>query len=124
MEFLRQNSQIRYRSNSGMLVMKIRNQCINSIHNYLHQLGFYNVQCPVLTSNDCEGAGEAFKLSPIILEQDHPYFPQDVFLTVSGQLEAELFAQSLKYVYSFGPTFRAENSHTKRVFLYYFIAFK
>lgn len=67
MEFLRENTQIRYRSKSGMMVMKIRDECITSIHEYLHKYGFYNVQCPILTSNDCEGAGEAFEYKYINL---------------------------------------------------------
>ena len=123
-EFLREIAHLRPRTNTFGAIARVRNAVCDSIHKFFQSRGFLYIQTPVITTSDCEGAGEMFhvttldlaKLAQIQTEID---FSQDFFgkkasLTVSGQLEAEIFATSLGDCYSFGPTFRAENSNTTR----------
>jgi asparaginyl-tRNA synthetase len=123
-EFLREISHLRPRTNSMGAVFRLRNALSFAIHSFFQELGFIYVQTPVITSSDCEGAGEMFKvttfdLAKVPLLNGKVDFSQDFFgrktgLTVSGQLEGELLALALGDIYTFGPTFRAENSNTSR----------
>jgi asparaginyl-tRNA synthetase len=88
--------------------MKIRSAASFAIHEFFQKEGFYHVTTPIITSNDCEGAGEMFEVTPT------EFFNRKAYLTVSGQLQGEIFACSLGRIYTFGPTFRAEKSHTTR----------
>lgn len=110
-EFLRTIAHLRTRSNTLGAVTRLRDQLARALHETLGSWGFLQVHTPVLTTLDCEGAGEMFRLAPIEKEE---FFGEPTFLTVSGQLHAEVMAMSHKRVYTFGPTFRAENSHTSR----------
>ncbi|WP_448872962.1 asparagine--tRNA ligase [Desulfobulbus propionicus] len=120
-EFLRSIAHLRSRTNALGAVTRIRSALSFAIHRFFHEQGFVQVHTPVITTSDCEGAGEMFTvtaLEPGQLTGDQP-FASDFFgrragLTVSGQLQAEIFAQSHGRVYTFGPTFRAENSNTSR----------
>uniref|UniRef100_UPI0040577855 asparagine--tRNA ligase n=1 Tax=Candidatus Electronema sp. TaxID=2698783 RepID=UPI0040577855 len=120
-EFLRSISHLRPRTNSFGAVARIRSELNFAIHRFLREQGFLQVHTPIITTSDCEGAGEMFtvtSLNPEQLRTPEP-FKQDFFgrragLTVSGQLQAEIFALSHGRVYTFGPTFRAENSNTAR----------
>jgi asparaginyl-tRNA synthetase len=125
MEFLREIAHLRPRSNTFGAVMRVRSQICRSIHDFFAENGFFYVQAPIITASDCEGAGQMFRVTtldwskPPLNEQKQIDFSKDFFgkptyLTVSGQLEAEIFACSLGKVYTFGPTFRAENSNTSR----------
>ncbi|MCC5916324.1 MAG: asparagine--tRNA ligase [Cryomorphaceae bacterium] len=125
MEFLREIAHLRPRTQTFGAVFRLRHQLSFAIHQYFHENGFYNVHTPILTGSDAEGAGEMFQVStldkkniPLTPEGEVDYkqdfFEKEVNLTVSGQLEAELFALGLGKVYTFGPTFRAENSNTSR----------
>ena len=120
-EFLRSISHLRSRTNALGAVTRVRSELNFAVHRFFRQQGFLQIQTPVITTSDCEGAGEMFTVSA--LEQDDycktDPFAQDFFgrragLTVSGQLQAEIFALSHGRVYTFGPTFRAENSNTSR----------
>ncbi len=125
LEFLREKAHLRYRTNTFAAIARIRHNMIFAIHKFFHDRGFYNIHSPIITGSDAEGAGEMFQVTTLNL-QDIPKtedgnvdFKQDFFgkvtnLTVSGQLEAELAALALSKVYTFGPTFRAENSNTAR----------
>ena len=125
LEFLREKAHLRYRTNTFAAIARIRHNMIFAIHKFFHDRGYYNIHSPILTGSDAEGAGEMFQVSTLNLE-DIPKtedgkvdFSKDFFgkaanLTVSGQLEAELAALALSKVYTFGPTFRAENSNTAR----------
>jgi asparaginyl-tRNA synthetase len=124
-EFLRTLGHLRPRTNSFGAVFRIRNAAAYAIHDFFFKRGFVYVHTPIITGSDCEGAGEMFKVTTFDLlnvprrEDGTIDFSQDFFgretnLTVSGQLEAEIFALSLGDVYTFGPTFRAENSNTSR----------
>ncbi len=126
-EFLRTIAHLRPRTNTFGAVARVRNEICRSIHNFFQSRGFVYVHTPIITASDCEGAGQMFRvttfdLSRVPLKQGaggEPDFEQDFFgrptnLTVSGQLEAEAFATALTNVYTFGPTFRAENSNTSR----------
>ncbi len=123
-EYLRTIAHLRPRTNTFGAVMRVRNQICRSIHDFFQEQGFLYIQAPIITASDCEGAGEMFKVTTFDLarvpkrEQEVDYaqdfFQRPAFLTVSGQLEAEIFACSLGKVYTFGPTFRAENSNTSR----------
>ncbi len=120
-EFLREITHLRARTNSIGAVMRIRSSLSLAVHNFMHDHGFFQIHTPVITTSDCEGAGEMFTvtaLPPDQLSGDNPFagdfFGQQSGLTVSGQLEAEAYAQALGRVYTFGPTFRAENSNTSR----------
>lgn len=124
-EFLRKIANLRTRTNTFGVVNRFRNKISYAIHKYFQEKDFQYIHTPVITASDAEGAGEMFRVSTLNLqdlpltEEEKVDFSQDFFgqetgLTVSGQLEAELFACSLGDVYTFGPTFRAENSNTSR----------
>lgn len=124
-EFLRENAHLRIRTNTFSAVMRIRAALSFAVHKYFTENGFYNFHAPIVTGSDAEGAGEMFKVTNLDLnkipktEEGHIDYKQDFFgketnLTVSGQLEAETYAMALGKVYTFGPTFRAENSNTTR----------
>lgn len=125
LEFLRTVSHLRGRTRTLGAVMRLRHKLALSIHNYFDQSGFHYIHTPIITSSDCEGGGEMFQLTTLPLDNipktldQQPDYNQDFFskrvgLTVSGQLEAETYAMALGKVYTFGPTFRAENSNTVR----------
>ncbi|HEY9733767.1 MAG TPA: asparagine--tRNA ligase [Drouetiella sp.] len=125
MEFLRTIAHLRPRTNTFGAVARVRNEICKSIHNFFQSRGFIYVHAPIITGSDCEGAGQMFKVTTFDLldvprkEDKSIDFEQDFFgrptnLTVSGQLEAEIYATALSNVYTFGPTFRAENSNTSR----------
>jgi asparaginyl-tRNA synthetase len=123
-EFLREIAHLRPRSNLFGSVFRVRSRLAFAIHKFFHERGFLYVHTPIITGSDCEGAGELFRVSTIDLknpprrdsEIDYAkdFFARQTYLTVSGQLEAEAFACALSKVYTFGPTFRAENSNTSR----------
>lgn len=125
LEFLREKAHLRFRTNTFGAVFRIRHAMTFAIHEFFNKRGFYNIHTPIITGSDCEGAGEMFsvsildKLKPPLTENGAVDFTKDFFgketnLTVSGQLEAEMAALGLGKVYTFGPTFRAENSNTSR----------
>lgn len=123
-EFLRTIAHLRPRTNKYGAVFRIRSESAFGVHQFFRDRGFYLLHSPILTGSDCEGAGALFKVTTLSpdgyqskskeerLQED--FFGKEAGLTVSGQLEAELFANALKKVYTFGPTFRAENSNTPR----------
>jgi len=111
-EFLREIAHIRARSTTTAAIMRIRTELAYAIHTFFHSKGFVYFAAPEITSNDCEGAGENFVIKD---DPTNPFFQNATpSLTVSGQLNAESYALGLKKVYTFGPTFRAERSHTNR----------
>lgn len=110
-EFLRSIAHLRHRTNKFGAIMRLRNELSFAIHNFFHQNNFIWVSAPLITSNDCEGAGEAFSVTSKNIPN---FFGKNATLTVSGQLQAEAYAQGFKRVYTFGPTFRAEKSNTNR----------
>jgi asparaginyl-tRNA synthetase len=125
MEFLREQAHLRPRSNTFGAVCRVRNQVCMSIHSFFQEQGFYYVHPPIITASDAEGAGQMFRVTTLDLgklprnekgEIDYAkdFFGKATYLTVSGQLEAEIFACAVGKVYTFGPTFRAENSNTSR----------
>jgi asparaginyl-tRNA synthetase len=119
LEFLRQIAHLRPRTNTFSCVFRLRNTLAWAIHRFFQERGFVYVHTPIITTSDCEGAGEMFQVTTLPFEKGEVDFQMDffgrpAFLTVSGQLEAELFALGLGDVYTFGPTFRAENSNTPR----------
>lgn len=114
-EFLRQIAHLRPRTNTISAVMRLRSALSYAIHDFFKKRGFYYIHTPIITSSDCEGAGEVFRViagREIVLSEE--FFGRPVYLTVSGQLQAEIYALALSKVYTFGPTFRAENSNTRR----------
>jgi asparaginyl-tRNA synthetase len=116
-EFLRTIAHLRPRTNKYGAAMRIRSRLAFAVHQFFQERGFHYIQTPILTASDCEGAGEMFRVStlppgPADLKED--FFGVEAYLTVSGQLEAEMLALALGDVYTFGPTFRAENSNTRR----------
>jgi len=124
-EFLREIAHLRPRSNLFGCIFRVRSRLAYAIHQFFQERGFAYVHTPIITGSDCEGAGELFRVTTLDLKNlpkkedgsiDHAqdFFARPTFLTVSGQLEAETFACALGNVYTFGPTFRAENSHTSR----------
>ena len=124
-EFLRENAHLRTRTSTFSAVMRLRSALSFAIHKYFNENGFYYMHTPIITGSDAEGAGEMFRVTnldaknPPLDEAGNVNFKEDFFgketnLTVSGQLEAETYAMSLGKVYTFGPTFRAENSNTSR----------
>jgi asparaginyl-tRNA synthetase len=124
-EFLRTIGHLRGRTNTLGAVFRVRNACSAAIHQFFQERGFLWVHTPIITTNDCEGAGEIFTVTTLDLKQvpqtdtkeidySQDFFGQKAFLTVSGQLEAEIMAMAFTNVYTFGPTFRAENSNTSR----------
>lgn len=123
-EKLREWAHLRPRTNTFGAIARVRNQLCRSAHDFFQEEGFLYIQTPIITASDCEGAGELFRVTTLDLENvpkkdgqvdyEIDFFDRPSFLTVSGQLEAEIFACSLGKVYTFGPTFRAENSNTSR----------
>ena len=124
-EHLRDVAHLRPRTNTIGAVARVRNTIAQSVHRYFHENGFYWVNTPIITSSDCEGAGELFRVSTLDLANlprdehgevdfNNDFFGCETFLTVSGQLNVEAYCLALSKVYTFGPTFRAENSNTSR----------
>ncbi|MBP0017363.1 MAG: asparagine--tRNA ligase [Cyanobacteria bacterium SBLK] len=124
-EFLRTIGHLRSRTNTLGAVFRVRNATSNAIHRFFQDKGFLWIHTPLITTNDCEGAGELFSVTSLPLEKipqtqegkvdyERDFFGKPAYLTVSGQLEAEVMALSFSNVYTFGPTFRAENSNTSR----------
>ncbi len=125
MEFLRENAHLRFRTNTFGAVFRIRHAMAFAIHKYFNDKGFIYLHTPIITGSDCEGAGEMFHVTTMDLKNmphkedgsvdyNNDFFGKETNLTVSGQLEGELGALSLGDIYTFGPTFRAENSNTPR----------
>ncbi len=122
-EYMRQFAHMRLRTNTFGAVMRIRHNMAIAIHTFFHNHGLYYFHAPLITASDCEGAGEMFQVTTLDLdrvaesgklEYDRDFFGRRAYLTVSGQLEGELGATALGGIYTFGPTFRAENSNTPR----------
>lgn len=117
-EFLRSISHLRPRANLYGAVFRMRSRLSRAIHRFFDERDFTNVHTPIITSSDCEGAGEMFRVTTQVQgaasKPEEDFFGKNTFLTVSGQLEGEAFATALSNIYTFGPTFRAENSHTTR----------
>ena len=123
-EFLREISHLRPRTNTIGAIMRVRNRLSHSIHKFFQDRGFLYLNTPIITASDCEGAGEMFQVTTLDMDRlplnnGKADYTQDFFgkrtgLTVSGQLEGEIYAMALSDVYTFGPTFRAENSNTSR----------
>ncbi len=124
-EFLRENAHLRIRTNTFGAVMRLRSALSFAVHKYFTENGFYNFHAPIITGSDAEGAGEMFNVSTLdplnppkkedgTIDYSQNFFGKETNLTVSGQLEAETYAMALGKVYTFGPTFRAENSNTTR----------
>ncbi|TBN16508.1 asparagine--tRNA ligase [Hyunsoonleella pacifica] len=124
-EFLRENAHLRTRTNTFSAVMRLRSKLSYAIHKYFNDSGFYYMHTPIITGSDAEGAGEMFNVTKLDaknppldsngkVDYSKDFFGKETNLTVSGQLEAETYAMSLGKVYTFGPTFRAENSNTSR----------
>ncbi len=125
MEFLREQAHLRVRTNTFSAIMRVRSALSFAIHQYFQQNGFYYFHAPIVTGSDAEGAGEMFRVTTLDLKNPplnengeinykEDFFGKETNLTVSGQLEAEAYAMALGKVYTFGPTFRAENSNTSR----------
>ena len=113
-EYLRTIAHLRPRTNKYGAIFRIRSSLSYAIHQFFQEKGFYYIHTPIITSSDCEGAGELFHVSTTQSQEIENFFRKKVYLTVSGQLSAEMFALALGDVYTFGPTFRAENSNTRR----------
>ncbi|MSP85230.1 MAG: asparagine--tRNA ligase [Flavobacteriaceae bacterium] len=125
LEFLRENAHLRVRTNAFGAIMRVRSVLSYAVHTYFQNKGFVYVNTPIITGSDAEGAGEMFKVTALPFENTprteegkvnykEDFFGKETNLTVSGQLEAETYAMALGQVYTFGPTFRAENSNTSR----------
>lgn len=125
MEFLREIAHLRPRSNTFSAVFRIRSMVAYAIHKFFQERGFVYVHTPIITGSDCEGAGEMFRITTLNMENlpknqtgeidySKDFFGKEASLTVSGQLEGETYALAFKKIYTFGPTFRAENSNTAR----------
>lgn len=124
-EYLRTQAHLRPRTNTFGAITRLRNTLANTIHNYFYKNGFHWVNTPIITASDCEGAGEMFRISTLDLsnlpvndqggvDYQQDFFGDESFLTVSGQLNVEAYCLAMSKVYTFGPTFRAENSNTSR----------
>lgn len=120
-EYLRTQAHLRPRTNTFGAVARVRNQISKSIHDFFQEQGFLYINTPIITPSDCEGAGHMFRVTTLdflnpktIAKSEDDFFGKPVFLTVSGQLEGETYACALGKIYTFGPTFRAENSNTSR----------
>jgi len=121
-EFLRTIAHLRPRTNKYGAMFRIRSELSYQIHTFFHERGFQYIHTPIITASDCEGAGELFQVTTMDISKNDKlqadfskdFFGKDAYLTVSGQLAVEMFALSLGNVYTFGPTFRAENSNTRR----------
>lgn len=125
LEFLREIAHLRPRSNLFGAVFRVRSRLAFAVHEFFQSHGFQYVHTPIITASDCEGAGELFRVTTLdplqppktpegAIDHRQDFFGRPTYLTVSGQLEAEIFACALSNVYTFGPTFRAENSNTSR----------
>jgi asparaginyl-tRNA synthetase len=125
LEKLREWAHLRPRTNTMGAVMRVRNRICRSIHDFFQEEGFLYVHTPIITASDCEGAGEMFRVSTLDpaspprgdrgqVDYAQDFFGKPAYLTVSGQLEGEIYATALGKIYTFGPTFRAENSNTSR----------
>jgi asparaginyl-tRNA synthetase len=125
LEFLREIAHLRPRSNLFGAVFRVRSRLAYAVHQFFQERGFHYVHTPIITASDAEGAGDMFRVTTLDLENPprgedkhvdntKDFFAKKTFLTVSGQLEGEIFAHALSNIYTFGPTFRAENSHTSR----------
>jgi asparaginyl-tRNA synthetase len=125
LEFLREIAHLRYRTNTFSAIARVRHSMIFAVHKFFTEKGFFNIHTPIITSSDAEGAGEMFQVSTLDMENpprkedgsidySEDFFGKKTSLTVSGQLEGELAALALSKIYTFGPTFRAENSNTSR----------
>ncbi len=125
LEFLREIAHLRPRTSTFSAILRIRHSLIFAVHNFFNEKGFFNLHTPIITGSDAEGAGEMFRVTTLDLKNpplteegkiDHKqdFFGRETNLTVSGQLEGELGAMALSDIYTFGPTFRAENSNTSR----------
>ena len=124
-EHLRTVAHLRPRTNAFGAITRVRTTLANAVHNYYYERGYQWINTPIVTASDCEGAGELFRVSTLDLANlpmgkdgkpdfEKDFFGAESFLTVSGQLNVECFALALSKVYTFGPTFRAENSNTSR----------
>ena len=124
-EFLRTIGHLRSRTNTLGAVFRVRNACASAIHQFFQERGFLWIHSPIITASDCEGAGELFMVTNLDLKDppktdtqevdySQDFFGRPAYLTVSGQLQAEVMAMAFRDVYTFGPTFRAENSNTSR----------
>ena len=124
-EKLREWAHLRPRTNTFGAVARVRNRICRSIHDFFQEEGFLYLHTPIITASDCEGAGEMFRVSTIDpakpprndkgeVDYTQDFFQRPAYLTVSGQLEGEIYATALGKIYTFGPTFRAENSNTTR----------
>src|SRR5437764_372860 len=123
-EFLRTIAHLRPRTNTFGAVARVRNCVSRSIHNFYQERGFLYLNAPIITGSDCEGAGQLFRVTTLDVNQPlrhegavdftKDFFERPTYLTVSGQLQGEIYACSLGKIYTFGPTFRAENSNTSR----------
>lgn len=123
-EYLREIGHLRSRTNTLSAVFRVRNACATAIHKFFQEQGFLWVHTPIITASDCEGAGEMFAVTQMNLnnppkldgkiDYSQDFFGKPAYLTVSGQMEAEVMAMAFSNVYTFGPTFRAENSNTSR----------
>ncbi|MDR1012390.1 MAG: asparagine--tRNA ligase [Coxiellaceae bacterium] len=125
LEYLREYAHLRPRTNIISAITRIRHHLSMAIHRFFHERGFYWIHTPIITSSDCEGAGQMLRVTTLDLTRSHlqhdgnidfsdDFFNHEAFLTVSGQLNAEAYCEALTKVYTFGPTFRAENSNTSR----------
>lgn len=125
MEYLRTIQHLRPRTNTFQAVFRVRSLCAYAIHKFFQERGFVYVNTPLITGSDCEGAGEMFQVTTLDMNQiprdkegnidySEDFFGKMTNLTVSGQLDGETFAQAFRKIYTFGPTFRAENSNTTR----------
>ena len=125
LEFLRENAHLRVRTNAFGAIMRVRSILSFAVHSYFQEKGFFYVNTPIITGSDAEGAGEMFKVTALPFDNTprtedgkvnykEDFFGKETNLTVSGQLEGETFAMALGQIYTFGPTFRAENSNTSR----------
>ncbi len=125
MEFLRSIAHLRVRSNTFGAVFRVRSTLAQAVHEFFQSRGFVYVHTPIITASDCEGAGEMFRVTTLDpaapprdakgeIDWEHDFFAKPSYLTVSGQLNGESFALGLSDIYTFGPTFRAENSNTAR----------
>ena len=125
MEYLREHAHLRPRTNIMGAVTRVRHCLAQAVHRFFHEQGYYWISTPIITGSDAEGAGEMFRVSTLDLENlprtdkgaidySQDFFGKETFLTVSGQLNGETYACAMSKIYTFGPTFRAENSNTSR----------
>jgi len=125
LEFLREVAHLRPRTNTLSAVTRVRNCLAQAVHRFFHERGFFWIHTPIITASDCEGAGEMFRVSTLDMlnlpkteqgqiDYSKDFFGRETFLTVSGQLNVEAYCLAMSKVYTFGPTFRAENSNTSR----------